>query len=284
VIFLQILGFILGTFIVLLIAFLAGLSITGQDKRAYPALSSSQSVTIGSDSLPVGTLAKIYQPLTKHQSSLSTPPLLWDFYEAIETETILTFIYYHFWQDEIHPNPAIHAFYWLYRAAYYGYPVRDIEYCQVDVNKNNGEVSKIRFETSPGSNFFVTVSHHITVIYSRTSEGIYDADLKELSGEIITHQAVVQVDFVNKRVVTGPATWNHLSKLVPADDPSYDLTFNVDLKYLSDAEYRRHKFSRKSHGDFMTVENTALRNAVTGGLLLVAAAGIIAAFVKIFLS
>jgi hypothetical protein len=34
----------------------------------------------------------------------------------------------------------------------------------------------------------------------------------------------------------------------------------------------------------MTVENTALRNAVTGGLLLVAAAGIIAAFVKIFLS
>lgn len=247
----KIVLFILVVWLLLVIAGFTAAALTGRVKRAYATLPAGAVVKIAGVEKALPDWAKEYQPVMMQRSRLPTPPLLAVLYEAVDQPEELVLVYYHVWEDEVHPDPVYHRLYWLFRAAFYGYPVRDIEFFQVSVSKQSGEVTQVLFETTPGSDYFVRLSKHILARYHRTGTG-YRLTLSERDGELISEQERAPVQFQNHRIVVGVATWNHLTQAVKPDDADFDRTATAPLDLLTEEGYRNGKYVRKSQGDFKT--------------------------------
>ena len=261
---LRIVLVVLGACISLALIGLFAAAVSGRAKRAYPVMPPDQMIQINGESRKVSEWAAEFQPLMMLRSTTATPPLLWVYYEVVEQPDEVTFVYYHVWEDEIHPNPIYHNLYSIFRAAYYGFPVRDIEYFQVGVNRQTGQVSNLLFETSPGSDYYVTYSVHLVERLTKNGSGVFSMKLSEKNGQLISTKENVAVRFQNQRVLVGAATWNHLTQLVTDADADFTISLPAPLKFLSDADYSGMKFVRKSHGDYSS-KDSAL-GLVFGGL------------------
>lgn len=244
--------------VLLLAAWLVSLWMTGRVPRAYSVLDSTQTVRVGGEEQPISELAQIYQPLMHLRSSTPSPPLLWVWYEAIGSPETLDLVYFHVWADEIHPNGLVDRLYRLFRGAYYGMPTYDVEFFQVQLSLQDGEVQALTYETSPADNFYPVVSEHLIARVSRQSDGTFQLDLSNQAGERVAESRTVPVLFDGHRVQVGAQTWNHLTELLPGPGSDYDLLLKADLRPLSAREYQNNKFARKSQGTHRTEENRAL--------------------------
>lgn len=247
----KILLFIVVVWFLLVIAGYAAASLTGRVKRGYATLPAGTVVNMGGVEKSLENWAQEYKPVMMQRSRLPTPPLLAVLYEGIDQPGELVLVYYHVWEDEVHPDPVYHRLYWWFRAAFYGSPVRDIEFFQITVNKQTGEISQVLFETTPGTDYFVRLSKHILARYHHAGTG-YTLTLSERDGELISRQENAEVQFQDRHIVVGVATWNHLTQVVKSGDTDFDVAATAPLDILTDVAYKNGKYVRKSQGDFKT--------------------------------
>ncbi len=255
-------------------ALLLAAFVTGRTRRGYPVLAEDAGVQVGQERLNVADLAARFAPIVKIHSANPTPDLLWIFYEVVDNpaHSAYDIVYYVVWENEIHPNPGLHRLYSAFRGPYYGYPLYDIEYVQVSVDRKTGQISGVMHEDSPGNDYFVTFSEHLVARYVRQAGGSYEKIVSDREGNERYRSGGWPVSFAGTHPVLAAATWNHLSRLIFPNDPLYDREFTAPLRYLSEREYRRYKFVRKSQGDHRTHEPAL--SAFFGGLAAAALIGI----------
>jgi hypothetical protein len=243
--FIKLLLKLLLTLIVLVMCVLAAAHYTGHDKRTYITLQPTDTLHVAGKTFTAEKLAHQYKPEMYLRPNTPTPPLKWVWYEATPNDSTIDLTYHFAWEDEINPNKTLHIFYSMFRAAYYGYPLYDIEYFQVNVNKKTGLVKNIRFETGPDDNYFPTVVKHIKISFDRSTDGNYYCG-NTLSAPL----------FDSMHVKAGVQTWNHLSRLLDKNVAAeYSLLQNAPLKFLTDEDFSKYKFVRKSQGDHFTSED-----------------------------
>ena len=265
---LKIFLIILALWILLALVGLLAAHLSGRLQRAYAVAPASQIVAIAGTKKSAALWAEDFRPVMLLQGANASPPLLRTMVEVVEQQDAVYFVYYQVWEDEIHPNPIYHKTYRLYRAAYYGSPVRDIEYFEIKVNRQTGEIDQMMFETSPGIDYNVTFSEHLTAYVTRTGAGAYSMKLTRKNGDFVSEQSSVPVYFQGRQPTVCAVTWNHLTALVDRSDASFDEQMTAPLLYLPAEEYAAGKYTRKSHGTFKT-EETGIGAAA--GLLGVAA-------------
>ncbi len=236
---------------------LVSVLITGRVKRAYAVLDSAQEIQISNQTAPVANFAEAYRPIMYKQAQVSTPPILWVWYNAVDQGDKVDFIYYNVWENEINPNPLIHKYYSFFRAFYYGYPLYDIEYVQVTVSKRDGRVETVMFETGPSDNYHSIFNEHI-VLRAKFIDGVnYDVRLtnRDTLEELKTY--TTPLEFNNTNIKLAVQTWNHLSALLtPEKKANYTEEVNYNkLVELSNQDYANYKFVRKSQADHVTREN-----------------------------
>lgn len=228
--------------------------LTGHDKRAYKVISPFDQVLINGKEFTLNELADLYRPYYYLRNTDPSLPLLWLWHEAVLTDTTLDLIYYAAWEDEVNPNPTIDKAYALFRSAFYGYPTRDIEFLQVSVSKETGEVAGLLFETSPGDEYMVVLSSHLVARYLRQPDGKFTEIRATRSGQELSRTPGMEVLFKENHPQILVQTWNHLSRLYRTGDS--DCTeLAPPLKNLTETEYRSYKFARKSQGDYKTSES-----------------------------
>jgi hypothetical protein len=264
-------GIFLGIGIVLLFS----VAVTGRVSRAYPVLSPDTSVLINNQSTTIQTLAEEYLPEIYLRETTPSPPLLWVFFEAVDAQKTIDLTYYYVWENEINPNPTIDKAYWLFRAAYYGYPVRDIEFFEIKVDPNTGNVVEFLFETSPEDDYFVTISEHLRARYLSQSDGSYLEIRSSKNNVELSRQNSILPMFSTHHVQSLVQTWNHLSRLITPDDQSLQKVEST-LRQLNNQDYRSYKFTRKSQGDHQTQENrlSVIIAAVATTILVIIPAGL----------
>lgn len=261
---------------------LIGLAVTGYERRAYPTLPPDSTLTLAGETVSVRELAARYQPALFLRAGTQSPPLLWVWYEAVanaEAGTV-SLVYYHAWQGEINPNPVVDVLYAGFRSLYYGYPLYDIEYQQVDVALADGAIQRVRFETGAADDFYTVVSEHRVVTLERLPSGRYRQELSDRAGNLLAATPEVEVSPVDGRLRLGVQTWNHMSVLLhQAPDPAYpEAVPAASLRALTDEEYARYRFARKSQGDHRTVENPLappVAGLIAAAALYAAAAGLL---------
>jgi hypothetical protein len=229
--------------------------LSGHDARAYTVMLPEAEVEIAGKSIFISELASLYQPVMNLRQTNPSPSLLWTWYEAVRTDSGIDLVYYQVWEDEINPDPFLHWLYHIFRAAYYGSPVRDIEYFQISVSAADGDVQKMMFETSPKDDYFVTFSKHLVACYQQRPDGLFDASLRERSSGLeVSNPSGVAPLFEDHHIQILAQTWNHLTRLVtPADTNLMQLP--SQMKFLTGEDYAAYKFVRKSQGDYRTREN-----------------------------
>lgn len=238
-----------------LAALLLGAGLTGRDHRAYRVLSPEDEVAVAGEVLPASLLAERYQPHLYLRPDTPSPALMWVWYEAVPGPEGISLVYYHAWEGETNPNPALQNLYALFRLAYYGYPLYDIEYFQVDVSRADGAVVGLRFEMGAADNYFALINEHVVVRLRRQPGGTFREERYTRRGRPLGQADGVAPLFGGQHVRVGVQTWNHLSKLLGPADSAYRERVTAALRPLSDDEYSRYKFVRKSQGDHRTRES-----------------------------
>ncbi len=272
----------IGIFLAIGIGLLLALALTGRVTRAYTVLPPESSVVVADQSISIQNLAEKYQPQMYIGENNPTPPLLWTFYEVVNAGKTIDLTYYNVWENEINPNPTLDRAYWLFRAAYYGYPVRDIEFIEVRIDQASGKISELLFETSPADNYFVTISEHIRARYLLQPDGSFTEIRAARNNKELSRQDGITPMFIGTHIQALAQTWNHLTRLMSPSDQS-TLQLSSTLKPLSHQEYRAYKFTRKSQGDHQTIENklTLLMTSVATAVLIYVPAGVYLLFRRI---
>ena len=217
---------------------------TGAIKRGYPTLDSTALVSVQGSVVSIEDLAFKHQPLLLMREGTTSPPALGMWWEAIDAGDTIAFIYHPVWQDEVHPIPWVDKLYRIYRVIYYGTPVRDIEYIQVNIRRSDGLIQRIRYEDTSADSYDAPTSDHRPIIINRDSS------------DYIKHSNQPKKVWVNDaHIMFGIATWSHQLTLLEDDNHSYIVPVNMQLAYLHEEDYKRYRLARRSQGDFVTREN-----------------------------
>lgn len=244
----QILGWLLPTITLVVTV----LSVTGQQGRAYAVLAAGTLVDLGDQSLTVDEIAHRYQPTILLRPNTDSPPAVEMWYEAILLNGELGLVYHPIWKDEIHPKRWAHLAYSVFRAIYYGMPLWDIEYIQINVDLDTGRILRVRYETGEGDEYDRDISEHLSVLIDRV-EGQYIERWENRAGELVEGPRPIKVAG-NKPLDFGVLTWNHLLVLI-SDRSQYTVPMPMELIYLTEQNYARHKLCRRSQGDFVTPDH-----------------------------
>ncbi len=182
--------------------------LTGHTRRGYAVLPEDAVGLVAQESLTMPALAERYAPILKINSANPTPDLLWIYYEVVDNSSSATYdiVYYVVWENEIHPNPTLNRLYSIFRAPYYGYPLYDIEYIQVSVDHQTGQIAGILHEDSPGDDYFVTVSEHLVARYARQPDGSYVQIVSDREGHERYRREGWPVEFAGTHPVLAAAT------------------------------------------------------------------------------
>lgn len=241
--------------LVLFVALYLAAAFTGRETRSYSVLSPDEYIDVAGQSYKVSDFAEHFQPKVHLRTTTPSPDLLWFWYVIVPTDDTYDITYYQVWENEIHPIPAIHRFYAIFRAAYYGYPLYDVEYFQISVERDTGDILGLLFETSPSDDFFVTVSEHIVIRYLRRPDGLFDVIYSTKSGDEVSRETKIAVPLSkNDQIFVLSQTWNHLTRLLSESDGDVEFV-DAPLKFLTAEDYSHYKFVRKSQGDHQTEEN-----------------------------
>jgi hypothetical protein len=260
--------------LILVLSFWIAMAVTGFKARAYPILPENVPLMIGGEEVTALELATRYQPQLYLRPETVTPPPVVMWYEIVDAPEAWVLIYYSEWENEIHPNRQLHYLYSIFRASFYGWPLKDIEYIQINVDKQDGHIRRIRFETTMAQEYDVTISHHFLLFLNCTA-AYCDRTISSSNGDVVVLKDRISLPAEGQhRIQLGVATWNHLMVLL--DDTNqrlYTEPVNFELRYLDDDIYKRDKYARKSQGDYTTPESWHSRTIavlVSFGLILTA--------------
>lgn len=233
----------------ILVGLCAGAIITGNTIRSYLYYEADAVVSINNKSLTVTDLAQQYQPVLSRpqHENIPTPLSMW--WEAIANESEIVLVYHPVWEDEFHPNPIVNKLYYIYRGIVYGFPVRDIEFIQINIERTSGEISKVRFEGSIDNIYNTTISQHTFITITKQNGDYYIQTILP-DGKTITEP----INIVGPTLKFGAATWSHQFVFLENTSNYYTQEIPFQLEYLTDKEYSNHKLARRSQGDFATQE------------------------------
>ena len=259
-----------GLFLLLAGAFLAAF-LTGRVSRDYEALPPDAVVTSAGEELSVQELAERHVPRLFLRPETSSPPLLGIWYEAVPVAEGIDLVYHFNWENEVNPNAGINPLYALFRAAYFGYPLRDIEYFQVEVDMERGLVERLRFETSRSVDYEQVIVEHIVLEAEREEGNVFRVERRTKEGEMVG-AGREELLFEGGHVLAGVVTWNHMCALLDAGNrAAFSKAQRAELEALGEDDYRAFKFARKSQGDHGTREgiwSLALALGIFLGLVL----------------
>lgn len=117
-----------------------GLILTGSSKRAYSLLSPDAKINIGQVNYTTDELAKKYLPQLSFSSDNNEPNIEKAFYEIIDLKEQIVINYYFQWSSENNPNIVINLADKIWRFIYYRFSISDLEFIQLNIDKNSGNV------------------------------------------------------------------------------------------------------------------------------------------------
>jgi hypothetical protein len=238
-----------------LISLLAYAAVTGHIRRSYVVLPVDAAITIRGQELPLQAIAVQYQPVMFLGKNTSSPPGIKMWYEAVQEGESLVLIYHPAWENEIHPNLILHRLYSAYRAVHYGLPLWDIEYIQININLGDGTIRKVRYETSIPGDYYRALPPHRYVFINKDND-TYIKKVLDSGGKLLEEITDVSLSLRDgHRLSFGVLTWSHQLVLLDANPGSYTVEMQMPLEYLSERDYAKYKFCRKSQGDYVTTEN-----------------------------
>ena len=231
----------------------AYLMLTGFIKREYQVLPADEIISLADQTVTIEELAATYQPMLFMPQDAHSPPALKMWWEAIRGQDFITLIYHPMWQDETHPIPFIHWLYALYRGIYYGMPVRDIEYIQINIDLNDGSIQRVRYEDTLANEYNAVIAGHQYITITRDNNHY----IKWSGPEEQSLSQTGQVTVTGPQLSFGIATWSHQLTMLTDDKLTnvYPVPVDMPLAYLTDGDYAKYKLARRSQGDFITKEN-----------------------------
>lgn len=234
-------------------ALLISAAMTGRIERQYEVLSPESRVAVGPTRSSLQDLAATYRPNMLLNESTPSPELLWIWFEAVDASDHIDLVYYFVWENELHPEKTLNKIYSLFRAAYFGYPLYDIEFFQISVDKANGSVKQVLFETACEKGFFQEIPLHCSARFLRESDSKFTQEIRFRDGRLLK-QGKISPAFNGSRITAAVQTWNHLSILLkpPEIQRASWRELDAPLKILSAEDYASSKFARKSQGDHKT--------------------------------
>jgi hypothetical protein len=244
---------IVSTLCLLIIAFLIAAYFTGRTSRSYEVMPFDAPIEVGDTTLSTLEFATNYQPLVFLNPKNESQPILWTWYEIIETSTSYDIVYYTCWENEVNPKKSFDVIYKIFRYVYFGYPLYDIEYLMVKVNKSTADIETILFETSIDTNYNQDIVRHYVNTLNRVTDTTFVSTVNDKAGEELKKTTLV-LDTTDAKVHLGIQTWNHMLCPITDDNrPVYTTLNNAgDLKPLTASDYKTYKFSRKSQSAHKT--------------------------------
>lgn len=235
--------------IVLMLSYLALIFSAKEDDREYNVLAPQNVIKLGSKKLRISEIAEKYKPFMFVHKSFKTPNLLWVWYEPVMGDKKLIILYYFVWENEIHPNWLFDKIYALYRSVYYGTPLYDIEYVQVEILKESGVIGKFQFETSL-SGYYDEKQKHLVLESIIQKNMRYSFSIEDKNGSIEQIKENFLPIFLKQHVLLKSISWNHLSGFLGQDEKKNYIEFKSPLIPLNNWDYVFHKFYRRSKGDY----------------------------------
>ncbi|MFT7161719.1 MAG: hypothetical protein ACI9GZ_002906, partial [Bacteroidia bacterium] len=117
-----------------------GLILTGSSKREYSLLSLDAKLSIGKVNYATNELAEKHLPQISFSSDDNKSKIEKVFYEIIDFKEQIIINYYFQWSSENHPNIIINLLDKVWRFIYYRFSVSDLEFIQLNLDKNSGNV------------------------------------------------------------------------------------------------------------------------------------------------
>lgn len=225
--------------------------LTGYARRSYPTLGRSTSVVVAGNTISLEQLASSFQPQLFLPASVNSPPALTMWWEAIDADDSIALVYHPIWQDEWHPSPVLHWIYYIYRIIVYGIPVRDIEYIQINVNRSDGIIQRIRYEGSFSKSYGDWINEHRYITINRIGSQYIETTHATRNSK--PQDRTVKIS--GSRLHFGIATWSHQFVLLEGNPQQYIVPVHMALAHLSEDDYTRYKLARRSQGDFVTKES-----------------------------
>ena len=215
----------------------AAVFLAGKKPRTHSIIDPDDIVDIAGDSLRVEEHAARFVPVVYLHQELDYMRPDRVLYEAVGSGGDVLFNYFVDWPDEIHPLPFVKYPHRVFRAVYYGSP-RDIEFVQVGVNRETGDVVSVAFERDPSGRPNPLAPRHDLVIARRSSKE-QDFDVT-INGEPFDAEPL---EFEGSRVKILTATWNHIYDFYRGEGVLID---DPPLEPLTDSLYKKYSFSRRS--------------------------------------
>jgi hypothetical protein len=125
-----------------------GLILTGSSKREYSLLSLDAKLSIGQVNYATNELAEKHLPLISFSSDDNESNIEKVFYEIIDLKEQIVINYYFQWSSEKHPNIFINLADKIWRFVYYRFSVSDLEFIQLNLDKNSGNVVRAKTKNS----------------------------------------------------------------------------------------------------------------------------------------
>ncbi len=200
--------------VLIILTYYLYLFFTGYVSRGYDVIRPETKVAIAGKEYSARELAEEYQPVIHQNSTIVGPKSPSSMaYEVVDHEDHIVIVYHIIWEEEIHPKKWLHLLYrYLFFLPFYG-SKKDCELVEIWVSKEDGSVSKSRFETE---------KHQPVTVDVRRSE--------------------VKPIFSGKHLEIEVVSWNHLFKLFEDEKTPK----HVHLpRFLTDEEYRRDKYGRR---------------------------------------
>lgn len=250
---------VIASILISLVALATFLIFTGHVSRGYEVLSPDEKVNIANNWLTTEDVAIKYQPYFYMRPDTTSPDALMLWWHAVDDRqsNTLALIYHATWEDEILPNPFLHHLYRIYRAIYYGIPVRDIEYVQINVSYLDGTIQRVRYEGTFSDRYNSLISEHKIIKIISYKDTVLEYSYRT-DGSIVSTREIKSLEVPLR---FGVASWSHQFILLDSEDASYTQKLEMPLVYLDDDSYRRYKFVRKSQGDYVTRESPIVRFA-----------------------
>lgn len=206
-------------------------------ERKYIVLNENQEIVFKKNNFKIIDLVKKYQPIIYHKKILKGYPPSSMLYEVMEEKDAIIINYYVVWRDEIHPVRVIHFFYKIFRILYYGSSL-DIEFISVKIDKEKGDIIKVKMESDSHNNPHTFFSDHIKLKVEKENNSY---NLK------INDKFVKKIDLPkeNNRAKIEAITWNHVFGIYEIGEEYLEFK-ETPLVYLSDNLYKKYRMSLRS--------------------------------------
>lgn len=121
-----------------------GLLVTGSAKRDYKIANPDQEIMVSGTIYRPVSLASKYLPGISISGLASKDHLDSIFFEVVEEDQEVIVNYYFKWSAENNPNPIANIASKIWRLVYFRFALSDVEFVQLNIDKNTGKIRKAK--------------------------------------------------------------------------------------------------------------------------------------------